>query len=584
MDFVALILWLAIGFLAWIVFEVTKQAKRAKRPRTKLKYDAQGRLDTSSYFKGISEQEKPLKEVNNEEGSVPSFTTGPPPRAESNFKPESATHEKCSRKDEISEFSSGLGIVKPPIEWRPEITDEGEILVDANWKFFIEASSQKPQEFYIYSVIGFPELLKAGKSKKASKRKENYYGECLYSTKGSSVFIGLLEQIFLHSTYHRAHWKPPSFGVGNTDTETYNPSLKRFEAQYGEPPGSSEIREMTLTEAKATVARITALLRKGEAHKCFAEFTIREQNGQRGFRNQMLIPNEPIHFDFEIEETTPIEKKIEAPIAERLSIEFSVSLGTDDSPSLFEEFKSMENEGTEYFRFSPWLGWNVPLKYLEARHKKLSKSDLYNLISAEENGRYGSFSDWDLHTLYEGYREHSEERKRHEDYEDQYCETIKYGREVIEKEYPIEREKGRVMQTLQSIRVTSDAYLHFRAAEDNSWRPFLYPEKERSEYIQEQSKMFLAEYIQSLEGFPLLSKEQDAYLDQLREDLPTDLADGIFEERITVVKGVGEKNAALLRNNGFDVLADLHTTTERELCKVNGIGPKTAKLIKTIFS
>ena len=145
--------------------------------------------------------------------------------------------------------------VLPPDEWRIQ-GKPGRAYVDPEWRFFTEAKSEKPTFIYVYSVKEFPDLLKIGIAKNRTKRKEAYYKRCLFKREMPSRVATLVEYLFKHATYHRAHLCPPRWNVGNFQKDNALPELLEFFDAYQDAPGSTEVRLMTLNEAKTTIDKI----------------------------------------------------------------------------------------------------------------------------------------------------------------------------------------------------------------------------------------------------------------------------------------------------------------------------------------
>lgn len=133
---------------------------------------------------------------------------------------------------------------------------EGDLQLDGEWKFVLAAKSEAPWHVYVYSVKGFPGLLKIGIAKDASKRKEEYYEKLLWTRTLTRRTASMVEALFKHASYRFAYTSPPKWNVGNWTPETAIKSIRQFSKQW-DGSGKSEVREMDLTAAVTMLDQIT---------------------------------------------------------------------------------------------------------------------------------------------------------------------------------------------------------------------------------------------------------------------------------------------------------------------------------------
>ena len=134
---------------------------------------------------------------------------------------------------------------------------DGELILDGEWQFVLDAKSEKDYEIYVYEVKDFPHLLKIGIAKDSSKRKESYYGKLLWSKTMTRRDATLVEYLFKHATYHLAHNSPPKWNVGNFQEDNALDDLKVFYSKVGtETKGITEVRKISLNAAIATIEKI----------------------------------------------------------------------------------------------------------------------------------------------------------------------------------------------------------------------------------------------------------------------------------------------------------------------------------------
>ena len=147
-------------------------------------------------------------------------------------------------------------VIRPPEEWRLERNHEGLMEVDGDWKFILDAKSEEEWQLYVYSIKNYPDLLKIGIAKDAVKRKESYYKKKLYLIKIPKREAIMVEHLFKHATYHHANNNPPRQNVGNIDEENLIDEITEFSQDNYEGSGLSEVRKITLEQAKNTIHAI----------------------------------------------------------------------------------------------------------------------------------------------------------------------------------------------------------------------------------------------------------------------------------------------------------------------------------------
>ena len=147
-------------------------------------------------------------------------------------------------------------VIRPPDEWGLKRNREGALVVDGDWKFILDAKSEEEWQLYVYSIKNYPDLLKIGIAKDAVKRKESYYKKKLHLIKMPKREAIMVEHLFKHATYHYANNNPPKWNVGNIDEENLVDEIKKFSQDNYEGSGLSEVRKMTLQQAKNTLSEI----------------------------------------------------------------------------------------------------------------------------------------------------------------------------------------------------------------------------------------------------------------------------------------------------------------------------------------
>lgn len=144
-------------------------------------------------------------------------------------------------------------VVTPPQDWRVPVRGN-TLIVDGDWRFPLEANSEASCEIYVYEVENHPSLLKVGIAKDATKRRQHYYGKLLWRYQLPRRTAGMVEYLFMHSTFHRAHSRLPRCNVGNHQFDDALPSVRSFVEEVGErATGTTEVRQISLDEATATI-------------------------------------------------------------------------------------------------------------------------------------------------------------------------------------------------------------------------------------------------------------------------------------------------------------------------------------------
>jgi len=127
-------------------------------------------------------------------------------------------------------------VITPPDSWK--LRPNGSMLIlDADWGFPLGQTSEESYEMYVYEIKRFPELIKIGIAKDSKKRLEKYYGRLLWQKSLKKRTARIIEYLFMHSTYHKAHSSPPRWNVGNFFYDTALPALKNFFDLEGDNTG-----------------------------------------------------------------------------------------------------------------------------------------------------------------------------------------------------------------------------------------------------------------------------------------------------------------------------------------------------------
>lgn len=174
-------------------------------------------------------------------------------------------------------------VIHPPEKWRLKRNHAGLLEVDADWRFILDAKSEEEWQLYVYSIKNYPDLLKIGIAKDAVKRKESYYKRKLYLLKMPKREAIMVEHLFKHATYHHANSKPPRHNVGNIDEDNLIEEIIEFSQDNYEGSGLSEVRKMTLQQAKNTLSEIYSVV-----HWQFIDEAI-EQFGIKTFELQQVV-------------------------------------------------------------------------------------------------------------------------------------------------------------------------------------------------------------------------------------------------------------------------------------------------------
>lgn len=164
---------------------------------------------------------------------------------------------------EVHEEWSQANVIRPPEKWSLERNRNGSLVVDADWKFILDAKSDAEWQLYVYSIKNYPDLLKIGISKDAVKRKEKYYKKKLHLKKIPKREAIMVEHLFKHATYHLANTNPPRWNVSNIDEDNLIDEILEFSNDNYEGSGLSEIRKMSLTQALNTLERIYTSVHEG---------------------------------------------------------------------------------------------------------------------------------------------------------------------------------------------------------------------------------------------------------------------------------------------------------------------------------
>ena len=180
-------------------------------------------------------------------------------------------------------------VITPPSSWKLKL--EGSALVlDGDWGFPLRQTSEDPCEMYVYEVKGFPELVKIGIAKDSKKRLVKYYKTLLWHKTFNKRTARMVEYLFMHSTYHRAHNSPPRWNVGNFFYDTALPTLKNFFDSVGHTcQGITEVRQMTDSEAECTIDYIYNLLIDEDVFEAISTCAIETFNGTPGIRSTVTI-------------------------------------------------------------------------------------------------------------------------------------------------------------------------------------------------------------------------------------------------------------------------------------------------------
>ena len=180
-------------------------------------------------------------------------------------------------------------IITPPDSWKLR-PDCYAFNLDGDWGFPLRQISEESCEMYIYEVKGFPELVKIGIAKNSKKRHAKYYKKLLWRKSFTKRTARMVEYLFMHSTYHRAHNSPPVWNVGNFFYDSALPILKDFFDSVGHTSqGITEVRQMTDDEAESTIDYIHKLLINKDIFEAISTCAIKTFNGTPEFRSTVSI-------------------------------------------------------------------------------------------------------------------------------------------------------------------------------------------------------------------------------------------------------------------------------------------------------
>ena len=136
-----------------------------------------------------------------------------------------------------------------PKDWKLCRDKSGKLIVDGEWKWYLDAKSEESWNLYIYDVKDNDELIKIGIAKDARQRKERYYGRCRKIWELKRWEAILAEELFKHTTYHLHSTKLPKYNVGNIQKDSLLPSIIKLGDKYRESKGITEVRQMSAEEA-----------------------------------------------------------------------------------------------------------------------------------------------------------------------------------------------------------------------------------------------------------------------------------------------------------------------------------------------
>lgn len=180
-------------------------------------------------------------------------------------------------------------VITPPDSWKLEPYGSALIL-DGDWGFPLRQISEEHCEIYVYEVKGFSELVKVGIAKDSKKRRGKYYGKLLWQKRLNMRTARMVEYLFMHSTYRRAHHSPPPWNIGNFFYDTALSILKDFFDYVGHNyQGVTEVRQMTDNEAKCTIDHIYNILISNDIFDVISTCGIKTFNGVLGFRSTITI-------------------------------------------------------------------------------------------------------------------------------------------------------------------------------------------------------------------------------------------------------------------------------------------------------
>ena len=182
-----------------------------------------------------------------------------------------------------------INVVTPPQDWR--VVSRGDtISLDGDWRFPLEGKSEAEYEIYVYEVLHYPSLLKIGIAKDSIKRRQSYYGKLLWRDKLPRRTAWMVEYLFMHSTYHRAHTCLPRGNVGNYQFDNALPVIQSFFKEVGESAaGITEVRQISEDEAVSTIRFIHNQLVKCCVFSAVLSCGIRTFHGSTIGRNTVSL-------------------------------------------------------------------------------------------------------------------------------------------------------------------------------------------------------------------------------------------------------------------------------------------------------
>ena len=226
-------------------------------------------------------------------------------------------------------------VISPPDEWRLRRNREGLLVVDGDWKFILDAKSEEEWQLYVYSIKNYPDLLKIGIAKDAVKRKESYYKKKLHLLNMPKREAIMVEHLFKHATYHHANNNPPKWNVGNIDEENLIAEIIEFSQDNYEGSGLSEVRKMTLQQAKNTLSEICSAVQGQFLDDAIEQFGIKTYDLQQVTegRSSVEIP----HLRWQL-------RPYPYQVPKKRNIDYSEERYKEFSKQLIESLKESDEE------------------------------------------------------------------------------------------------------------------------------------------------------------------------------------------------------------------------------------------------